>query len=142
MRGKHFRQFLRCHFIPLHGTPIRCEQRRFPVVPVNFAKRSLAIRARLAPVPLLHHVSYQAFRGIPLNFRQAFLAAVFPLGPLGTLFQVKLRFAEHRIARRSRRIHSHRCRAFCLRTSHYPRAAIHQVSANRRNGGKNKRAYD
>src|SRR5208282_6766084 len=100
VRLENLRQFFRCHFIPLHTRVIRGHQRRVAVMPVNVGEGLLPIRARLASVPLVHHIPDQAGRRVCVHLREAVLPAILPLWPACALVQPDVRLAENGLARR------------------------------------------
>src|SRR5579862_1331791 len=104
------------------------------LVPVELLNGLLAICARSAAKPLFHLAPHQAPLRIILDLRQALLAAILMLRPVGTPLQPNMSLFYTARPGRSRRVNAHRCRHLVFRAGDQPLPAKLCIYANRGRG--------
>src|SRR6266581_3219058 len=90
VRPQHFLQLFGGDVLPLNGLTVGIDQGRGMIVPVNFPKRFVTIRAVLSLIPTVYDRPNQAGLWCFLDLRQTLLPASFPLRPTRTLTQPEL----------------------------------------------------
>lgn len=91
VRGHGLLQILERNFIPLDGLVVLVDERGRMIMPVDFAKRFVAVHARSPRVPLVDDGGNQAGLGRFFDLRQTFLAAALHFRPARAFAQMEMR---------------------------------------------------
>lgn len=84
-------------FVPLNGFAVRINESGRMIVPLDFAKRLVAIDAGLACIPLIDDGGNKAGPGRFLDLRQTLLAAGFFFRPAGAFAEADVRGTDSRL---------------------------------------------
>jgi len=91
--GQRLLEIFKRDFVPLKGLPVFIDEGGRMIMPVDFAKRLVAVDTLLSFIPAIDKDGDQAVLRRLFNLWQTFLAAASHFRPAGAFAQLKMRFS-------------------------------------------------